>query len=58
MPLTGTIVSVNTLLTEAPEKINESPLEDGWIFRCEVAGDDQYNELMDADAYQEFVGSL
>src|SRR5919107_1035413 len=36
-PLTGTVVEVNTELTEAPERLNEDPYGDGWICVIEPA---------------------
>ncbi|HYU40452.1 MAG TPA: glycine cleavage system protein GcvH, partial [Acidimicrobiia bacterium] len=31
-PVSGTVVEVNTTLADAPERINQSPYGDGWIF--------------------------
>ncbi len=37
--------------------INQSPYGDGWLFRLRPDDDDDWNELMDADAYEEVVES-
>lgn len=57
-PLSGTVVAVNENLTKAPETINESPLDDGWLFRMEPSDLDEVANLMDEEAYQEFIDSL
>lgn len=56
-PLNGEIVETNTDLNETPELINQSPYGDGWLFRLRPDDDDDWNELMDADAYEEVVES-
>ncbi len=58
MPVTGVVVAVNEVLTDTPEKINESPLDDGWILKVDPDNLDQMLDLMDEEAYQEFIGSL
>ena len=57
-PLTGVIVEINEALGEAPQLINDSALDDGWIFRIEVEDEQELEELMDADAYDEYTESL
>lgn len=56
-PLNGEIVETNTDLDETPELVNQSPYGDGWLFRLRPDDDDDWNELMDADAYEEVVES-
>jgi glycine cleavage system H protein len=58
MPVSGVVVEVNTALNDAPEKINESPLDDGWILRAEPGDPEQLQDLMDEEAYMEFIGTL
>ena len=50
-PLSGEIAEVNEALADAPETINESAYEDGWIFRLALSDSDELDGLMDADAY-------
>jgi glycine cleavage system H protein len=35
--------------------INTSPYEDGWMIKIKVADPAEIKDLLDADAYQEFV---
>lgn len=51
-PVAGKIVGVNTELENAPEKINESPYEDGWLFEIEVEEGVDESRLLDVEAYQ------
>ncbi len=48
-PMAGTVVEVNTQLEEAPELVNESPYELGWIAAFQPAGTPE--GLLDAGSY-------
>lgn len=54
-PVSGEILEINETLSDTPEIINESPLDDGWLMRIEPSDIDELEDLMDEDAYQEFV---
>ncbi len=54
-PVGGEIVEINEELFDAPELVNESPYEDGWMIKIEMDDPGQLEELMDAEAYDEFV---
>ncbi len=56
-PLSGTVSEVNEDLEESPEKVNNSPYDEGWIFKIKDFSEDEYNSLMDASAYKEFLES-
>ena len=51
MPISGEIVDVNGSLTDAPETINDSPYDDGWLIRVQPSNPDELEDLMDADSY-------
>jgi len=51
-PLAGRVVAVNDALENAPERINESPYEDGWLFKLEADDPSAREDLLDADAYR------
>lgn len=51
-PLPGTLVAFNTSLVSAPEKVNQSPYGEGWLFEIEVAEGVDESALMDFEAYQ------
>ena len=49
-PLDGVIVEVNEMLADNPELINQSPYDEGWVFRLKTAS--TLDGLMDAAAYE------
>jgi glycine cleavage system H protein len=55
MPVTGEVLEFNTELESAPEMVNESPYENGWMVKVKLSGD-LPDDLMDADAYKELIG--
>jgi len=56
MPLDGEVVSVNPALEDAPELINSSPFEEGWMIRVKFSDATQIEDLMSAEAYAELIG--
>lgn len=50
-PLAGTVAEVNQILADAPERINEDPYGEGWIFKLVPADVNVFASLLDADAY-------
>lgn len=50
-PVSGTIVEVNGSLNEAPELINTSPHEKGWIFKIKLNHPEEANNLIDEKTY-------
>jgi glycine cleavage system H protein len=49
-PVSGTIVEVNAAVADNPEKVNEDPYGDGWMFVIELASDDT-SHLLSSSAY-------
>lgn len=54
-PVSGKIVEVNTELEDAPETINESPYEQGWIYTIELTDADEVEQLLSAEEYQQLT---
>src|ERR1700712_1221718 len=54
-PLSGTVLEVNAELSDHPERVNETPYEKGWMLLIapEAAGD--FDQLLDATAYQKLL---
>jgi len=52
-PISGTVVEVNSALSDKPETINEDAYGDGWMFVVELSNKDELNELLEPDAYAE-----
>ncbi|WP_040335503.1 glycine cleavage system protein GcvH [Candidatus Magnetobacterium casense] len=54
-PISGTVLSVNEELEDAPEIINEDPYGKGWIAVIEVADESELEELMDVSDYEKYI---
>jgi len=57
-PVAGTVVAVNAALADAPELVNSSPYENGWVFRLQPDDTGVLDELLDAEAYRELLADL
>ena len=56
LPMSGKIVEFNESLSDAPESINESPYEQGWIIKVEVSNPDEINDLLNSNDYCALIG--
>lgn len=54
-PITGKVIEVNSSLDDNPEKVNQSPEDEGWLTKLEVSNPSELEELMDNTAYQAFI---
>ncbi|WP_316817906.1 glycine cleavage system protein GcvH [Pedobacter nyackensis] len=57
MPVTGTVLEVNSALNDNPELVNTDPYGDGWMVKVSVADASQVDGLLTADAYKALVGA-
>jgi len=56
MPVSGTIVEVNTVLEDAPETVNSAPYADAWLVKIALTDPAELDGLLDAKAYSQIVG--
>jgi glycine cleavage system H protein len=54
-PVGGTIVEVNTDLADNPQRLNDDPYGDGWIFVIEPSDEAQLGELLDSEGYRALI---
>jgi glycine cleavage system H protein len=54
-PVNGVISAVNTELNDAPQLVNESPYEKGWLAEVEQVSSESLAGLMTAEEYQQFL---
>ena len=55
-PVTGEVVESNTELEMAPERVNESPYEDGWLLKVRMTNwDEDLAALLTPEAYFELL---
>lgn len=57
-PLDATVTAANEALADSPELINSDPYGEGWIARITVEDRAALDDLMDADAYQQFLDNI
>ena len=54
-PVSGEVVAVNEKLHDQPELVNEDPYGDGWLLEIEPSDESEFEELMDAEEYEEQI---
>ncbi len=54
-PLSGEIIEVNDELEDSPEKINNDPYGDGWMYKIAMEDPEEVENLLDAGAYTESI---
>jgi glycine cleavage system H protein len=52
-PVSGTVTEVNEELFDAPELVNESPFEDGYMLEVEYEDEAEFEDLLTAAEYAE-----
>lgn len=58
MPVAGEVVEVNETLRSDPALANRDPMGEGWFFKVHVTEMAQFDELMDAPAYDALLKTL
>ena len=51
-PVSGTITERNDSVIDAPELVNDSPYDSGWMLRVNLADSGQLDNLMSSTEYQ------
>jgi glycine cleavage system H protein len=54
-PLSGTVVEVNAVLADAPERVNEDPYGEGWMVVIEASDLSEAERLLDHDGYRKLT---
>lgn len=54
-PVSGEVLETNSLLSDAPEKINADPHVTAWLIKIKLDDPKEAAGLMDATAYQAYV---
>lgn len=54
MPISGTILEVNSALEKSPETVNSDPYGAGWMVKIKVKDASEAASLMDAAAYEAY----
>ena len=54
-PVGGEVLEVNNILSDAPDLVNESPYEKGWMIKVKVNDTTEIENLMTLAEYDDFV---
>ncbi len=54
-PVSGQIIEVNSELSNEPTLVNQDPFGKGWLFKIKISNNSQLSELLDKNAYEEFI---
>ncbi|HEY8287717.1 MAG TPA: glycine cleavage system protein GcvH [Acetobacteraceae bacterium] len=57
-PLAGKVAEVNGTIVDDPSIVNSDAEGEGWFFRLQLDDPATFEELMDQDAYDEFLETL
>jgi len=57
-PVAGEVAEINDKLKDQPELVNDSPYETGWMIRIKPSALAEFDALLDASAYEAYVGEL
>ena len=54
-PVSGEVIEINEDLEGAPERINDDPYGDGWMYKIAMEDADEVSDLLDTGAYSEAI---
>jgi glycine cleavage system H protein len=57
-PIGGEVAEVNDALRDRPELVNDGPYGEGWMIRIRPSSRAEFDGLMDAAAYAQYLGTL
>lgn len=55
-PVSGEVLEVNQTVIDAPEIVNNDPLEAGWLMKVRLAGRGELDDLLSAAEYESLLG--
>ncbi len=54
-PVSGEVVEINEVLDGSPDRINDDPYGDGWMYKVKMEDTGEIEDLLDAEAYAESI---
>ena len=57
-PISGKVVSVNEELEDAPELVNEGPLNEGWMSEVQLSDPNELADLLTQEEYTDLIEKL
>tara|TARA_B110000285_G_C15119233_1_gene616073 strand:+ start:2053 stop:2430 length:378 start_codon:yes stop_codon:yes gene_type:complete len=55
MPISGQIIEFNESLETNPEKVNETPYEDGWMIKIKISNSSELDDLLSPEDYENTI---
>jgi glycine cleavage system H protein len=56
-PMSGEIVEVNEDAVDAPEMVNQSPYEDGWLVKVKLTDPAEADDLLSVEEYDKLLAA-
>lgn len=56
--MSGKVTEINPKLEQQPGLVNKSCYENGWIYKLELKNKDELKELMNENAYNEYLRTI
>ncbi len=56
MPVSGTVININSILEETPEIVNTDAYGDGWMIKIEMKDTSELDSLLSASDYEAQIG--
>ncbi len=54
-PVSGEVIEINEVLDGSPDRINDDPYGDGWMYKVKMEDSGEVDDLLDAEAYEEAI---
>lgn len=54
-PCSRRVVAINEVVDNEPERLNTDPYGEGWIIKVQPQNHDDFESLLDADAYRRLI---
>jgi len=56
-PVSGSVIELNEDIVDAPETLNSSPYDDGWLVKIKMGDPSEADGLLSADEYEAFLAA-
>lgn len=57
-PVSGEITEINKTLDDQPEKVNQDPYGEGWLFKIKINNQDEIEALIDEEKYNDYLKGI
>ena len=57
-PVSGEVTEINAALADNPERVNDSPYDEGWMAKVRLGDPPELDKLMTAEQYDQYIQEL